>query len=146
MHIKGALVIKQLGLLDDGSRPVASEPIVNELYEIVQNLLKTCDCFDILSKQITATSKLNRSATDNETPLFASLSTKSIAKLIDDIVTAYKNELQIKQDVLENIAYTRNKADLMFLAACWTYQCCIKSDIKLKLETLLTETGHRTIN
>lgn len=46
--------------------------------------------------------------------------------------------------VLENIAHSRNKDELMFLAASWCLQPYITKDVNLKLETLLVESGHRT--
>lgn len=54
---------------------------------------------------------------------------------------------QRKEYVLENIAFSSNKNEVMFHAGCWTYQDCIlKHCTNMKLETLLTETGHRKIN
>lgn len=44
--------------------------------------------------------------------------------------------------VLENIAHSRNKDELMFFAASWTLQPYITRNINLKLEALLVETGH----
>lgn len=45
--------------------------------------------------------------------------------------------------VLENIAHSRNKDELMFFAASWTLQPYITKTVNLKLEALLLETGHR---
>lgn len=48
--------------------------------------------------------------------------------------------------VLENIAHSRNKNDLMFFAASWSHQPHITKDVNLKLEGLLVETGHHNYN
>lgn len=45
--------------------------------------------------------------------------------------------------VLENIAHSRNKDELMFFAASWTLQPYITRNITLNLQALLVETGHQ---
>lgn len=47
--------------------------------------------------------------------------------------------------MLENIAHSKNKNEVMFYAISWTHQQNITNEIDLKLETLLTETGHRKV-
>lgn len=54
---------------------------------------------------------------------------------------------QRKEYILENIAFSRDKDELMFYACCWTYQEFIsKHKVNFQLERLLIETGHRKIN
>lgn len=144
LHIKGCTLIKQIAALKADSINTYSSQIedcIGELFTVIQNLGGNDDCFTLLIRQTKAFAKLP----DLTNPVFFSLDAVNIALLVNDICEAYKKELQVKQFVLHNIAHLKNKNDVMFLAACWTHQLNINESVTFKLESLLVETGHRSV-
>ncbi|KAF2880899.1 hypothetical protein ILUMI_25275 [Ignelater luminosus] len=144
-HIKGANITKSIAQLKTNNskavHPDGLESLTNALYEVVQKLTGIAKALEFLASQMNALVKVHK----KPTPLFLSLSNNQLAALVENIAEAYQSELKIKEHVLENIAHTKDDSELMFYAVSWTHQKNITNDINLKLETLLTETGHRKI-
>lgn len=161
-HIKGASIVKDIaGILSGQPRKLTSdvERLTIELRSIVDNLQIFSKAMSFLGNQMTALVNLHR----NGTPLFISLTVEQLADIVNRISLAYKGELKVrllffpnvylwflilqrKEYILENIAFSRDKHELMFHASCWTYQEYIeKYQVQQKLEILLVETGHRKI-
>ena len=58
---------------------------------------------------------------------------------------AYSQELRLKQAILQELAHT-SRADLsMVHLSCWLHQPYLDDSLRLQLEGLLLETGHRTL-
>lgn len=163
-HIKGANVIKEIGLLlSDNPKNFspALETHTNKLHDIVQNLRVFSNALEFLANQMTALVKLlkrqcttfhfiNSRCLGRYCPSYSrGLQNRIQSKLMYyfhnciQVLTIY---LQRKEYVLENIAFSKDKSEIMFHASCWTYQeNILKYQVNLKLETLLVETGHRKI-
>ncbi|XP_023024826.2 cyclin-dependent kinase 2-interacting protein isoform X1 [Leptinotarsa decemlineata] len=145
LHISGAQFVKMIAVekaVDPKKYSPALEELTTNLYEVVQNLKSIEGQFRIFKTQIRALEKVDK----NSETLFLSLNMDGIANLIENIVDAYLEEFKVKELVLENIAHSRTKDEVMFFAACWTLQAHISSGINLKLETLLLDTGHRKVS
>lgn len=56
----------------------------------------------------------------------------------------YKQELALKQLILQELAHTTDPQLSMVYLSAWLYQPYIDDQNKLLLESLLLETGHRT--
>ncbi|KAJ8941744.1 hypothetical protein NQ314_010288 [Rhamnusium bicolor] len=143
-HIKGAQIVKQIAVLksnDPKNYSLPLEAYINDLYNVFQSLINHVKCFETLIAQIAALAKLQKKTE----PLFVSLDAISIANLVETVANAYREEIKIKNVVLENIAHSKNRDEAMFFAACWTFQTHITSIINLKLEALLVEMGHRNL-
>lgn len=143
-HIIGSNLAKSIAQLktnniNDYSKTL--ENLTSDLYDVVQTLSGICEAFDFLSNQMKSLVKLHKKTT----PLFVSMRNEQLAEFIDAISTAYKGEFKVKKFVLENIAHARNKNEIMFYAICWAHQQNINLETNIKLEALLTETGHRKI-
>ncbi|KAG5860351.1 hypothetical protein JTB14_006714 [Gonioctena quinquepunctata] len=141
-HSEGAQYVKQIALIKSGNlkeySPILEEH-TNDLYTIVQKMKSIEKLLGVFSTQMRALDKVDRKS---ET-LFLSLNTEALVELVETVVDAYSREFKMKELVLENIAHSRNKDEVMFFATCWTLQTHITSTVNLKLETLLLETGHR---
>lgn len=57
----------------------------------------------------------------------------------------YNQELKLKRAVLQELAHTSSSDLSMVYLSCWLYQPYIDQDVRLLLEGLLLETGHRTL-
>ncbi|CAH0551557.1 unnamed protein product [Brassicogethes aeneus] len=145
LHIKGSNIVKQIAVFksDNPNKFTPElEDYTNALYEVVVSLVVYRNCFENLTSQIKALSKLNK----EKEILFISLNGIELSNLVESISLAYRDEFKVKEHILENIAHTKGKNEVMFYAASWTHQCNITSDVNFKLETLLVETGHRNFN
>ncbi|XP_053331578.1 cyclin-dependent kinase 2-interacting protein [Spea bombifrons] len=71
------------------------------------------------------------------TPLFYETSVK--------MSEMYKKEISLKRTIVEQIAHTTDQDLLMVYLSCWLYQPYIDSSIKVLLESMLLETGHRPL-
>lgn len=93
-HIKGANVIKEIGLtLSDSPKNFtpALESNTNKLHDIVQNLRVFSNALEFLANQMTALVKLRK---DNA-PLFISLTVDVLADIAHHIAEAYKAEFKV---------------------------------------------------
>ncbi|CAH1163804.1 unnamed protein product [Phaedon cochleariae] len=142
-HIRGAQCVKQIAILKSDNRELTTqlEDYLNSLYIIVQNLRCLEEQFALFKSQIRALEKIEKKSEN----IFLSLNVLGLAKLIESIVDAYREEFKVKEVILENIAHSKNKHEVMFYATCWTLQANITSDTNFKLELILLETGHLKI-
>lgn len=65
------------------------------------------------------------------------------ADVADLIYNSYRQEAIVKQAVLENVAHDHRDEFKMLHLAAWVHQPMIPYDLHKKLESMLTETGHR---
>ncbi|XP_060789007.1 cyclin-dependent kinase 2-interacting protein isoform X1 [Neoarius graeffei] len=79
------------------------------------------------------------------TPLFQTWSTSQFAEVSSELYEAYKQELALKRTILREVAHTTNPDLCMVYLSCWLYQPYIQDNTKLLLESLLMETGYRTV-
>ncbi|XP_066529927.1 cyclin-dependent kinase 2-interacting protein [Hoplias malabaricus] len=78
-------------------------------------------------------------------PLFQTWSTQQFAEASSRLYEAYKQELALKQSILQELAHTTNTDLSMVYLSSWLYQPYIDDSIKLLLESILLETGHRVL-
>lgn len=78
-------------------------------------------------------------------PLFHTWSTKHFAEVSSKLYESYKQELALKKTVLQELAHTANADLSMVYLSSWLYQPYIEDSGKLLLESLLLETGHRSL-
>nr|CAH7727382.1 unnamed protein product [Callosobruchus chinensis] len=144
LHIRGAQLCKQIAICK-ADKPEYSpelEIFTNDLYECVEELKPIKESFETTMKQAEAIKKLHR----NTTPVFFCHDIEGLVEIVDYIGHAYVKEYSVKQTVLENIAHTKSKDEVMFFATYWTLQTNVDDKVSLKLETLLTETCHRAVD
>lgn len=143
-HITGCEIVTEVALLKIEVNDKFSETIdqlLAKLYDIVESLtiysINLCN----LAKQMRKLLKINTS----ESPVFLSLNLTQLVELIEDISAAYQAEIKAKQHTLQNIGFAKNKSEITFYEVTWIHQRFITDNIRLKLEVLITETGHRQI-
>ncbi|XP_069806515.1 cyclin-dependent kinase 2-interacting protein [Dendropsophus ebraccatus] len=57
----------------------------------------------------------------------------------------YKKEITLKKTIVGEIAHTSDQDLLMVYLSCWLYQPYIDNNIRVLLESMLLETGHRAL-
>ncbi|KAL7873410.1 hypothetical protein AOLI_G00124810 [Acnodon oligacanthus] len=144
---------------EDGLSVAASERRVNqcsqELQEECVNLQNIVDkMVHILSKMekmvsaekgICELEMFRYGAKGRPAPLFQTWSTQQFVEVSSRLYEAYKQELALKHTILQELAHTTNTDLSMVYLSSWLYQPYIEDSTKLLLESLLMETGHRTL-
>lgn len=78
-------------------------------------------------------------------PLFLTWTTTQFAEMSSKLYEAFSRELSLKRAILQELAHTTNSDLSLVYLSCWLHQPYIDHDVKLLLEGLLLETGHRTL-
>ncbi|KAF7651679.1 hypothetical protein LDENG_00107210 [Lucifuga dentata] len=76
-------------------------------------------------------------------PLFHGWSTRQFEEVSFLLLGSYREELRLKQTVLQEIAHTTTSDLCVVYLSCWMHQPFIPHQARLTLEALLLETGHR---
>lgn len=78
-------------------------------------------------------------------PLFHSWTTKQFEDLSCVLLDVFRQELQLKQTILQELAHTVSSDLCMVYLSCWLHQPFIPPKTRMMLEALLLETGHRPL-
>ncbi|XP_076013142.1 cyclin-dependent kinase 2-interacting protein [Genypterus blacodes] len=76
-------------------------------------------------------------------PLFHSWTTRQFEETSCYLLDTYREELRLKQTILQELAHTATSDLCMVYLSCWLQQPFIPQQARLRLEALLLETGHR---
>lgn len=93
LHLQGAKITKEIGQTASTSQryTVALDKLTSSLYDLVEKLSERQNLMDSYRSQFQALADLDK----NQNPLFLTRSLSSLAGLVDAIVAAYRNELQV---------------------------------------------------
>ncbi|XP_078090212.1 cyclin-dependent kinase 2-interacting protein isoform X2 [Mustelus asterias] len=80
-----------------------------------------------------------------EMPLFHTWPTKYFYEISLQLTEMYKKELQLKRIIVQEIAHTNNSDLMMVELSAWLYQPYIEEKARLLNESMLLETGHRSL-
>ncbi|XP_024121330.1 cyclin-dependent kinase 2-interacting protein isoform X3 [Oryzias melastigma] len=116
---------------------------------------------DIVEKMTAIVAKMERLAASQEAlreleefrsgsaggaaPLFHSWSAKQFEDTSQLLLSAFTEELKLKQVIVQELAHTASFDLSMVYLSCWLHQPNIPPQSRLTLEALLLETGHRTL-
>ncbi|XP_074547643.1 cyclin-dependent kinase 2-interacting protein [Halichoeres trimaculatus] len=116
---------------------------------------------DIVDKMVAVVTKMERLMTSQQGiqeleefqfgpegrkfPLFHTWQTKHFEDSSRVILDSYRQELKLKQKILQEVAHTANSDLCMVYLSCWLHQPFIPVQTRLTLEALLLETGHRPL-
>ncbi|XP_036398879.1 cyclin-dependent kinase 2-interacting protein [Megalops cyprinoides] len=89
--------------------------------------------------------KFQQGASEAATTLFQTWPTSHFDEVSSKILESYKQELALKETIVQEIAHTSNSDLSMVYLSCWLYQPYIGDSTKLLLESMLLETGHRPL-
>lgn len=124
----------------------SDETFTIQLQDYCDKLENVCSSLDDLIKnlekivhQVNTLMTLNGSTTK----LFVTWPLSSFGHTVELIYKGYSNEMQIKREVLENIAHCNRESQKMLYLSAWLYQPLLPQNLTILLEAMLTETGHR---
>ncbi|CAJ1074898.1 cyclin-dependent kinase 2-interacting protein isoform X2 [Xyrichtys novacula] len=78
-------------------------------------------------------------------PLFHTWNTKQFEDSSRVLLDSYRQELRLKQTILQEVAHTATSDLCMVYLSCWLHQPYVPTETRLTLEALLLETGHRPL-
>ncbi|KAJ4923403.1 hypothetical protein JOQ06_000736 [Pogonophryne albipinna] len=78
-------------------------------------------------------------------PLFHSWSSKHFEGVSGLLLDSFRQELDLKQRILQEVAHTVSPDLCMVFLSCWLQQPYLPPHCRLSLEALLLETGHRAL-
>nr|XP_056707257.1 cyclin-dependent kinase 2-interacting protein [Euleptes europaea] len=82
---------------------------------------------------------------DHRTLLFHTWPTPYFYEVSCKLLEMYTKELKLKQTIVQEIAHTTDQDLLMVYLSSWLYQPYIEQSSKVLLESMLLETGHRSL-
>ncbi|XP_068085846.1 cyclin-dependent kinase 2-interacting protein [Anabrus simplex] len=99
----------------------------------------------IITQQLEAVVKLEKlqNICSPAAPMFITWPTQKFGEVLARISEAYRQELEVKRCVKENIAHCTSKESAVLHASAWVHQPYITTDVDLAVESLIVETGHR---
>lgn len=80
-----------------------------------------------------------------KTPMFHSWNAKHFEGVSVFLLDAFRAELRLKRALLQDLAHTVTSDLCMVHLSCWLLQPFIPPQVRLTLEALLLETGHRPL-
>ncbi|XP_052000910.1 cyclin-dependent kinase 2-interacting protein-like isoform X2 [Xyrauchen texanus] len=114
----------------------------NKLQDVVEKMMQK---MVLAERGICALEAFQYGEKGNPAPLFHTWSTQQFAEVSSKLYASYKQELALKQTILQELAHTVNTDLTMVYLSSWQYQPYIEESGKLLLESLLLETGHRSL-
>ncbi|XP_048341399.1 cyclin-dependent kinase 2-interacting protein [Sphaerodactylus townsendi] len=82
---------------------------------------------------------------EHRTLLFHTWPTPYFYEASAKLLEMYSRELKLKQTIVQEIAHTTDQDLLMVYLSSWLYQPYIEQSSKVLLESMLLETGHRSL-
>ncbi|XP_041668102.1 cyclin-dependent kinase 2-interacting protein [Cheilinus undulatus] len=116
---------------------------------------------DIVNKMVAVVTKMERLMTSQrgvqeleefqfgaegrKIPLFHGWSTKHFENSSSELLDSFRQELKLKQTILQEVAHTVTSDLSMVYLSCWLHLPYIPAHSRLTLEAMLLETGHRPL-
>ncbi|PSN50796.1 Cyclin-dependent kinase 2-interacting protein [Blattella germanica] len=110
---------------------------------IVSNMDEIVTKLQTVAQQMHSVENLEKLQNVNKAPLFLTWPVSRYGEVMDELCSAYSNELKSRIIVKESIAHSSTKEELSYYVITWVHQPFIDSQVEFLLESLLQETGHR---
>ncbi|XP_051250499.1 cyclin-dependent kinase 2-interacting protein [Dicentrarchus labrax] len=120
-----------------------------------------CKLQDVINKMVAVVTKMERLMTSQrgirdleefqfgpegrKFPLFLTWNTKHFEEASRVLLDSFRQELRLKQSILQELAHTATSDLCMVYLSCWLHQPFTPPHTRLTLEALLLETGHRPL-
>ncbi|XP_034938737.1 cyclin-dependent kinase 2-interacting protein-like [Chelonus insularis] len=139
IFLHGLDIIKSIMAIKvDDSYPEGLQNLCDQLEMDVDKMDGIVEKFKRASRRIHLISSLY-----SDEKLFITWPIDKFVDTFEEIYEVYKDEVEVKRLVMENIAHDYSESWQQVHLALWVTQPKIPSNINLTLEALLTETGHR---
>ncbi|XP_070776755.1 cyclin-dependent kinase 2-interacting protein isoform X2 [Enoplosus armatus] len=154
----------QLLLVDKSSSPSSSSSADMKLQQTsgaAELQDECCKLQDVIDKMVVVVTKMERLMTSQrgvqdleefqfgregrKFPLFHGWNTKHFEESSRVLLQSFSQELKLKQSILQELAHTPTSDLCMVYLSCWLHQPFTHPHVRLILEALLLETGHRAL-
>ncbi|XP_051578155.1 cyclin-dependent kinase 2-interacting protein-like isoform X2 [Myxocyprinus asiaticus] len=135
----------QTGSLSEISLKQSNQELEEECNKLQDVVDKMMEKMVLAERGICALEAFQYGEKGKPAPLFHTWSTQQFAEVSSKLYESYKQELALKQTILQELAHTVNTDLTMVYLSSWQYQPYIEDSGKLLLESLLLETGHRSL-
>ncbi|XP_044128170.1 cyclin-dependent kinase 2-interacting protein-like isoform X1 [Bufo gargarizans] len=144
-------------MLSDGAEPAHENPgkdkeelerLCSELLEVLEKMQQLQQKMEKLTSTFKGVWDLEAYQCSGGTPkpiLFHTWPTMLFYETSLKMSEMYKKEICLKKTIVGEIAHTAEQDLLMVYLSCWLYQPYVESSIKVLLESMLLETGHRPL-
>lgn len=119
------------------------QQLCDTLDGVFKNMENVVNRLGEIKNELSCLLKLHIMQGASQDPPFLTWPMEKFAEVSGRISDAYKKQLEVAKYVKENIAHCATKENLMFYVAIWVHEPYIESSLKVLLEAMLTETGHR---
>ncbi|XP_029349086.1 cyclin-dependent kinase 2-interacting protein [Echeneis naucrates] len=149
----------QRQLLEESFSP--SSPLSARTGAAAELQNECCKLQEIIDKMVTVVTKMQNLVTSQQGiqdledfqfgpkgrtfPLFHTWNMKQFELSFVTLWKSFSQELKLKQTILQELAHTGTSDLCMVYLSCWLYQPFIPHQVRLTLEALLLETGHRPL-
>ncbi|CAI9607110.1 unnamed protein product, partial [Staurois parvus] len=124
------------------------ERMCSELVDILESMQQIQMKMEKLTSTFKGVCDLEAFQCRGETPcpvLFHTWPTSLFYETSQRMSDMYKKEMALKRTIVGEIAHTADQDLMMVYLSCWLYQPYVDNSIKVLLESMLLETGHRPI-
>ncbi|XP_074099457.1 cyclin-dependent kinase 2-interacting protein-like [Cotesia typhae] len=140
IHLHGLSIIKSItAMKTDDSFSEGLQDLCDQLEGDVDQLDSIVERLNRAVSQIKTVALLQTI----QDKLFVTWRVEHFVKAVEQIHEAYKEELELKRKILENVAHGSSDSWKMLHLAAWVHQPMIPHNLHVTLESLLVETGHR---
>ncbi|XP_073434114.1 cyclin-dependent kinase 2-interacting protein [Dendrobates tinctorius] len=142
------LVLDDAASAHEGPNKEELERLCSELLDLLQKMSQIQLKMEKLTSTFKGVCDLEDYQCRGENPqpkLFLTWPTTLFYETSLKISEMYKKEVSLKKMIVGEIAHTADQDLLMVYLSCWLYQPYIDSGSKVLLESMLLETGHRTL-
>lgn len=117
------------------------EDVVNKMAAVVMKMERLM----MSQRGIRELDEFQFGAEGRKSPLFHSWTTRQFEEAAELLMDSYRQELKLKQTILQEVAHAETADLRMVYLSCWLHQPFIPDQNRLTLEALLLETGHRPL-
>ncbi|XP_075047970.1 cyclin-dependent kinase 2-interacting protein [Mixophyes fleayi] len=124
------------------------ERLCSELLDLLENMKQIQMKMEKLSSTFKGVCELEAfqcSGKDSRPVLFHTWPTTHFYETSVKMSEMYKKEISLKSVIVGEIAHTSDQELLLVYLSCWLYQPYVDNSIKVLLESMLLETGHRPL-
>ncbi|XP_067941495.1 cyclin-dependent kinase 2-interacting protein-like isoform X1 [Watersipora subatra] len=148
----GYLVCNQIGnikmdsFIESVSLPETLLPLCDQLCAIINSLERLMEKMTRWKEAVMSLKELLMAQGKSTQIIFQTWTIERFVQASQRLLQLYQKEMILKKNILENICHSKNKAELMFILACWAHEPYLEKTGMLSIDAMVTETGHVTIS
>lgn len=116
--------------------PCAKLKVITTIFEdVIDNASESTRQLEAIKRLALVQDSIN----DSDVLKLKTWTISNVIKHVVQLLDAYKQELELKLSVMENIAHSRSSEELILHSCVWQFPCYVNDDIKVILASLAQE-------